>query len=110
MTTLHLRKSIDRSPLPRRSFNEGGSLITYYCSLLTIFHPRPDFRLIPLALASFAISTVARSDSPAPDEGSPNFSTAEGTDALFSITTGTDNTANGYDALYYSTTANYNTA
>src|SRR5437773_1563758 len=110
MTTLHLRKSIGRSPLPRRSFNEGGSLITYYCSLLTILDPRRDFLLIPLALAWFAISPVARSVSPAPDGGYPNFSTAEGTDALFSLTTGNDNTANGYDALYHNTTANYNTA
>src|SRR5437773_243683 len=110
MTTLHLRESIGRSPLPRRSFNEGGSLITYYYSLLTILHPRRGFLLILLALAWFAISPVARSVSPAPDGGYPNFSTAEGTDALFSLTTGTDNTAIGYDALYHNTTGNYNTA
>src|SRR6266404_9641572 len=109
MTTLHSRKSIGRSPLPRRSFNEGGSLITYYYSLLTILHPRRGFLLILLALAWFAISPVARSVSPAPDGGYPNFSTAEGTDALFSLTTGTDNTATGYDALHHNTTGNYNT-
>ena len=36
--------------------------------------------------------------------------TAEGTDALFSLTTGTDNTAIGFDALYSNTEGNENTA
>ena len=36
--------------------------------------------------------------------------TAEGTDALFSLTTGSDNTANGFQALYSNTTGNSNTA
>src|SRR5204862_8012189 len=98
MTTLHLRKSSGRSPvrlgLPR---------------VRPIWIIR-DFLLIPLALAWFAISPVARSVSPAPDRGYPNFSTAEGTDALFGLTTGTDNTAIGYDALYHNTTGKYNTA
>jgi len=47
---------------------------------------------------------------PAPDGGYPNQNTAEGTDALFSLTTGSGNTAIGFDALYYNTTGGYNVA
>src|SRR6266567_3922634 len=110
MTTLHLRKSIGRSPLPRRSFNEGGSLITYSYSLLTILHLRRGFLLIPLVLAWFALSPSTRAVLPAPDGGYPSNNTAEGTDALFSLTFGTDNTATGFNALYNNTTGAFNTA
>jgi hypothetical protein len=48
--------------------------------------------------------------SPAPDGGYPNDNTAEGTDALFSLTTGPDNTAIGFDALFSNTTGDSNTA
>ena len=110
MTTLHLRNSIGRSPLPRRSFNEGGSVITYYCSLLTILHPRRGFLLIPLVLAWFALSPSTRAVLPAPDGGYANNNTAEGTDALFSLIIGFNNTANGYQALYSNITGSNNTA
>jgi hypothetical protein len=88
MKTLHLRKSIGRSPLRR------GVL------------------LIPLALACFGLSPAGRAQlaSPTPDGGYPNGNTAEGTDALFSLTTGSDNTANGDGALESNTTGNSNTA
>src|SRR6266404_6168374 len=67
--------------------------------------------LISLALAWFALSPTAQAQlSPAPDGGYPNDTTAEGTDALFSLTTGTDNTAIGFDALYSNTTGDSNTA
>jgi len=67
--------------------------------------------LIPLALAWFALSPTAQAQlSPAPDGGYPNDTTAEGIDALFSLTTGTDNTAIGFDALYSNTTGDSNTA
>jgi uncharacterized coiled-coil protein SlyX len=67
--------------------------------------------LIPLALAWFALSpTVQAQLSPAPDGGYPNDNTAEGTDALFSLTTGTDNAAIGFDALFSNTTGDSNTA
>src|SRR5436190_1384010 len=110
MTTLHLRNSIGRSPLRRRSFNEGGSLITYYYSLLTILHLRRGFLLIPLVLAWFALSPTARAVLPAPDGGYPNNNTAEGFNALFSLTTGYNNTANGANALSNNTTGYNNTA
>ena len=48
---------------------------------------------------AFAVTT-ARAVSPPPDGGYPNGNTAEGEDALFSLTTGTGNTALGFHALY----------
>jgi endosialidase-like protein len=67
--------------------------------------------LIPLVLAAFAFLTTAQAQlSPPPDGGYDGNNTAEGTDALFSITTGTDNTAIGFDALNSNTTGDSNTA
>ena len=47
---------------------------------------------------------------PAPDGGYANDNTAEGTNALFSLTTGAANTAIGSKALYDNTTGHQNTA
>ena len=47
---------------------------------------------------------------PPPDGGYPNKNTAEGQDALFSLTFGTANTANGYSALKANTRGDRNTA
>ena len=47
---------------------------------------------------------------PAPDGGNANGNTAEGTQALFSNTTGNANTATGVGALYKNTTGTGNTA
>ena len=66
--------------------------------------------LIPLALASFAFWPTAQGVIPPPDGGYPNSNTAEGQDALFSLTSGRANTANGYRALYTNTTGYNNTA
>ena len=63
------------------------------------------------ALACFAFSpTVQAQLSPPPDGGYPGNNTAEGDNALFSLTTGVHNTATGYSALYTNTTGNDNTA
>jgi trimeric autotransporter adhesin len=88
MTTLHLRNSISRSPLGRGLF------------------------FIPLALCCFALSPAPNAFGvrPAPDGGYPGANTAEGTNALFTLTTGTDNTAVGFKALYNNTTGGSNTA
>src|SRR5204862_6538215 len=86
MTTLHLRESIGRSPL------------------------RLGFFLIGLALAWFALSPPAQAVTPPPDGGYPGFNTAEGDNALFSLTTGTNNTATGAVALHDNTTGSGNTA
>ena len=76
---------------------------------------RPSLRyglfLIPLVLVALALSPTAQAQlSPPPDGGYPGNNTAEGTDALFSLTTGTDNTAIGFNALYSNTTGDSNTA
>jgi uncharacterized coiled-coil protein SlyX len=88
MTTLQLRKSINRLPLRR------GLLF------------------IPLAVACFALASAARAvlPPPTPDGGYPNGNTAEGSGALLSLTTGTNNTANGDTALNHNTTGYNNTA
>jgi uncharacterized coiled-coil protein SlyX len=84
-------------------------------SLITNSMSRSPLRyglfVIPLVLAAFALSPTAQAQlSPPPDGGYAGNNTAEGTDALFSLTTGTDNTAIGFDALYSNTTGNSNTA
>ena len=47
---------------------------------------------------------------PSPDGGYPGFTTAEGTNALQSLTTGSANTAVGWYSLFSSADANFNTA
>jgi hypothetical protein len=66
--------------------------------------------LVPLALTSFALSPIAQAVTPAPDGGYPHQNTAEGEDALFSLTTGVSNTAIGFEALFSNTIGSYNTA
>jgi uncharacterized coiled-coil protein SlyX len=58
------------------------------------------FTTILLVLGCFALSPTARALNPPPDGGYPNQNTAEGKDALFSLTTGADNTAIGFNALH----------
>ena len=60
--------------------------------------------LIALALVCFGLSPAARAVVPPPDGGYPGSNTAEGDNALFSLTTGTGNTAIGFDALFSNTT------
>jgi hypothetical protein len=86
MTTSQLGNSVNLSPLRHGSF------------------------LIPLLLACFALAPTARAVTPAPDGGYPGENTAEGEDALFVLTTGSDNTANGFHALLSNTTGINNTA
>jgi hypothetical protein len=64
--------------------------------------------LITLVLACFA--PTARAVDPSPDGGYPNQNTAEGEDALFSLTAGIGNTAMGFNALYNNTDGGPNTA
>jgi trimeric autotransporter adhesin len=75
----------------------------------TPFHTAPVIALLALTYV-FALSPVARAVNPPPDGGYPNQNTAEGDNALFSLTTGTDNTATGFQALFNNTTGGLNTA
>jgi uncharacterized coiled-coil protein SlyX len=86
MTTLQLKKSIEYPALRR------GLL------------------LFALALAYIAVSPAARAVTPAPDGGYANENTAEGTNALFSVTSGDHNTATGFESLFSNTTGVANTA
>jgi len=47
---------------------------------------------------------------PAPDGGYPGFTTAEGQNAIFSLTTGSANTAVGWYSLFSNTVGSFNTA
>ena len=63
-----------------------------------------------LTFACFALLQNAQAVVPPPDGGYANQNTAEGEDALFSLTTGTDNTAIGFNALLSNTSGVFNTA
>jgi len=88
MTTLHLRNLISRSPLRR------------------------VFLLIPLALCGFALSPAPKAFgvTPAPDGGYAGNNTAEGQNALQSLTSGINNAAIGFRALFLNTSGVNNTA
>jgi hypothetical protein len=88
MTTLHLKKSIGGSP------------------------SRLALLLIPLVFACFAVSPTSRALLPPPHrtEAISNGNTAEGSAALYHLTTGFGNTAIGLSTLYNNTTGSSNTA
>jgi hypothetical protein len=87
-TILSLRNSISRPLLPR------------------------SFLLIAVALACLGLwpAPKAFGVTPAPDGGYNGANTAEGDNALQSLTTGVWNTALGYQTLFNDTTGNQNTA
>ena len=66
--------------------------------------------LILLALGFFALPQRTQAVSPPPDGGYPNFTTAEGQSALFSLTTGQGNTAVGWFSLWGNAAGSFNTA
>jgi Chaperone of endosialidase len=65
--------------------------------------------LAMIALGCFALVQNMRAVSPAPDGGYPGGNTAEGQNALLSLTTGTFNTAVGWFSLKSEMTGNFNT-
>jgi hypothetical protein len=88
MTTICSRKSGDRS------------LLRHGLLLLSL----------TFILAWLALAPAVRAVSPAPDGGYPGGNTAEGQNALFSLTTGGFNTAVGFFSLRADTTGQFNTA
>ena len=71
---------------------------------------RCAFIITPFLLMCVATLPGARAVSPPPDGGYPGGNTAEGTDALLSLSSGTNNTAIGADALANNVSGNDNTA
>ena len=73
--------------------------------------PLIHFKQIPmfLTLLSCGIFSVAQAVVPTPDGGYPGFNTAEGDDALLSLTTGAGNTGLGWRSLFSNSTGNFNT-
>jgi hypothetical protein len=66
--------------------------------------------LVALLLTCFGLLPAVRAVVPLPDGGYPSGNTAEGQNALFSLTTGTFNTAVGFVSLRNNTTGYSNTA
>jgi hypothetical protein len=71
---------------------------------------RRGLLFIPLVLGCFGLLPKAQAVVPAPGGGYPGNNTAQGQDALFSLSTGLDNTANGFQALFNNTLGSANTA
>src|SRR6266542_2582097 len=69
-----------------------------------------ELALIALALTCFPLPQSAQAVSPAPKGGYPGGNTAEGQNALLSLTTGTYNTGLGMLSLQTLSTGNFNTA
>ena len=67
------------------------------------------FTTILSAAACFWLLPRAQAVNPAPDGCYPNFTTAEGCNALNSLTTGAANTGVGWYSLFSNTTGNFNT-
>jgi hypothetical protein len=65
---------------------------------------------IAVLIVCFAFSPKAQAVIPAPDGGYPGFNTAEGTNALKTLTTGVANSAIGWFSLFSNTDGSYNTA
>ena len=66
--------------------------------------------LITLTLLFVGLLPRAQAVVPPPDGGYPNFNTAEGQNALFSLTTGAANTAVGWFSLFSNAEGSFNTA
>src|SRR5438552_352064 len=113
---MSITKDICSSLLGAKTVRRGNKeLIRSPRGVRTLMNTLPLRRglfLIPLVVACFALSSMAAQGqlSPAPDGGYPHANTAEGTDALFNLTTGFGNTANGFQALYNNTNGSSNTA
>jgi hypothetical protein len=67
------------------------------------------FTSVFVALACFGVLPQMHAIAPTPDGCYPNYTTAEGCNALKSLTTGAGNTGAGWYSLYINTTGSFNT-
>src|SRR5256886_10005623 len=72
--------------------------------------PLKAIAILLVTLTGFALLPISRAVTPPPDGGYAGDNTAEGEDALFSLSTGRYNTAVGFGALFSDTTGDFNTA
>lgn len=72
--------------------------------------PNTFFLLLFAFLTYFATTLGLEAVVPPPDGGYPNFTTAEGTNALKNLSTGAGNTALGWFSLFSNTDGSFNTA
>src|SRR5690349_10530649 len=79
-------------------------------NLLNLHNKAWIISLIVALIMSLGFLPMAHSVSPPPDGGYPDFNTAEGDDALLSLTNGSSNTAIGFNALFHNTAGDANTA
>jgi len=86
------------------------TVITFNGSLRTLFHSRPALNFIALAVVGFVLAQKMQAVNPPPDGGYAGGNTAEGQNALLSLTTGADNTAVGFLALSGMKDGKFNTA
>jgi uncharacterized coiled-coil protein SlyX len=93
----------------RKEMTAMKTLITSQNSLLTILRSRSASILVALALGAFALAQDGHAISPPPDGGYPGGNTAEGQNALLSITSGTFNTAIGFLSLSGLNKGDFNT-
>ena len=107
------------------TFNSAGTF-PYYCTVhggccamvgtVMVVNASPTPTPTPVATAtptatSTPMATPTPTPTPAPlDPCLPNFTTAEGCDALNSLTTGAGNTALGWRSLFVDSTGSFNTA
>jgi trimeric autotransporter adhesin len=90
--------------------NSLATVVLAARNVLCRFPRKRSFILLMLALASPALLPALRAVIPAPDGGYDGGNTAEGRNALLSLTTGTNNTAIGDEALFSNKTGSFNTA
>src|SRR5438477_869687 len=88
----------------------SSATLHHVASLISRSPLRRGFFVVPLVLGLFAFMPTGRAVNPPPDGGYPGNNTAEGDNALFSLTTGQVNTAIGFEALFQNTTGSDNTA
>src|SRR5438093_5323877 len=102
-----------RSPIPTTAVSFGDFLLDRSAKFLREFASMKiriqSLGVIASALITFALQPIAHAVNPPPDGCYSNFTTAEGCDALNSLSTGQGNTAIGWRSLFDNSIGNYNT-